>query len=84
MTDYVKPALLMAAIGGLKWIDTEDPNNILIARCVYIASVAFAWSILGLIYWRINQTNDQTPLTVDEKDIDPSAQSPLAGLLGNS
>lgn len=80
--DYVKPAMMMAILYGMKYIDAENPTNVIIARIFYFSSVLFSASVLYYIKLRINKQNDQTPLTVSEADLDPSKQSPLAALTG--
>jgi len=82
MTDFVKPGILMGAVAVTRYLDAEDPETLFWSRVAFVVGICVAWLLQGLIYLRIKQRNDTTPLTVSESDLDPNAASPLASLMG--
>lgn len=84
MADYIKPAVVLAALTASRYMDEKDPDTIFYIRAVFVASFMLSWAVLGLVYLRIQSTNDRTSFQLLDSDLDPNAASPLAALTGSA
>ena len=79
MADYIKPAVVMAALAASRYLDEKDPDTIFYLRAAFVTSfLASAGPCYGLIYLRIQSKRDNTQFQLQESDLDPNAGSPLA------
>eukprot|EP00941_MAST-03F_sp_MAST-3F-sp1_P005572 g5572.t1 len=66
--------------GARRFIDTNDPDNLPMLRCIFVCSQAFLACVWAFVYWSIKNKNDMTKLKTKPSDFVPP--NPMAEMMG--